>query len=262
MRKIPHLSTYVAKYSNNVLVEGEVDAILNRTADVTGPPWPADIFWLRQQQLKETYNMLTRVELPPGSPTKVVEGGIVRQARTFYLRFDDLMTETILSSLREMNKPQIKEADLLFAAGRPSVALHVRRGRDVSAKVDRLERLRRFSPDEYYFTLVERIRSVFPSADVHVFSSLEGVTSRSDFDEYAKRNMTVHFEDTVDVIKAWTNMIHADIFIMAKSSFSMVPALLNPNCVVCNMLSFDKRKLERWKTIENFTKADIRTCYN
>ena len=48
--------------------------------------------------------------------------------------------------------------------------------------------------------------------------------------------MTVHLDEQIDnnddMIKAWTHMARADIFIMSQSSFSMVPAYLNTNCVI------------------------------
>jgi len=57
-------------------------------------------------------------------------------------------------------------------------------------------------------------------------------------DEYKKRNITLHVDNereddaTRDVLVAWAHFIRADIFIMGLSSFSHVPAILNPNCVV------------------------------
>jgi hypothetical protein len=37
---------------------------------------------------------------------------------------------------------------------------------------------------------------------------------------------------TLDTLVAWSHFVHADVFVMSPSSFSQVPALLNPRCVV------------------------------
>jgi len=114
---------------------------------------------------------------------------------------------------------------LVFKADVPAVAVHVRRG-DVAANNSR-----RHTPDSWYFTMVSRIRKTMPDADVHVFSSLEGKHEDSEFDEYRKRGMTVHL-DEMDIAKPWAQLARADVLVMAKSSFSHVPALLSNGCVL------------------------------
>jgi len=114
---------------------------------------------------------------------------------------------------------------LVFASERPSVAVHVRRG-DVSE-----ENIRRHTPDSWYFSLVDRIKKTLPTADVHVFSSLEGRHLYTEFDPYRRRGMTVHL-DEVDIAKPWAQLARADVLVMAKSSFSHVPAMFNNGCVI------------------------------
>ena len=57
-----------------------------------------------------------------------------------------------------------------------------------------------------------------------------------DYDGYRERGMTVHLDEHIDnnddMLVAWTHMARASILIMSQSSFSMVPAYMNTNCVI------------------------------
>lgn len=141
---------------------------------------------------------------------------------------DGMLSEALVSRLRENILEGTRVKELLFAPNRLPVALHLRRGRDVSARMNSA----RYTPDEYYYNLVARIRLVYPDADVHVFSSMENHTRAGSFRGYLSRGMQVHLEDTVGVELAWVHMVHAKILVTAKSSFSLIPALLNPNCII------------------------------
>mmetsp|Transcript_119475 Transcript_119475/g.381170 ORF Transcript_119475/g.381170 Transcript_119475/m.381170 type:complete len:142 (+) Transcript_119475:508-933(+) len=105
----------------------------------------------------------------------------------------------------------------------PVVAVHLRRG-DAKGMEYRL------TGDDWYFRAVAAIRKQVPDASVHIFSSTEGVYKASDFDGYRARNMTVHLD--ADVLSDWAWMSSAQVLVIAKSSYSHVPAWLNPNCVV------------------------------
>mmetsp|Transcript_22088 Transcript_22088/g.57660 ORF Transcript_22088/g.57660 Transcript_22088/m.57660 type:complete len:412 (+) Transcript_22088:114-1349(+) len=129
---------------------------------------------------------------------------------------------------------------LVYSSNVPAVAVHVRRG-DVSQNDTR-----RHTPDSWYFKLVSRIRKTMPDADVHVFSSLEGKHEDSEFDEYRKRGMTVHLDET-DIAKPWAQLARADVLVMAKSSFSHVPALLSNGCVLYE--EYWHRPMQNWVVV-------------
>ncbi|CAK0846058.1 unnamed protein product [Prorocentrum cordatum] len=118
---------------------------------------------------------------------------------------------------------------------RPVVALHLRRG-DVTPGDDLVNLSRsgvqqsRLTPDSWYFGVVEHIRSVLPHAEVHVFSSTEDTYDPEEFNGYRRRGMHVHLDG--DILDPWATMAQAQVLVMAKSSFSHVPAILNTHCVV------------------------------
>merc|ERR1711920_125526 len=124
--------------------------------------------------------------------------------------------------------------------GVPRVALHIRRG-DV---VNNEKHKGRFSPDSWYYAHVDRIRRLMPEADVHVFSSTEGKWTLPDFQGYLDRNMTVHLDG--DPLEAWAHFASVQVLVMAKSSFSQVPALLNPNCVIYQPEPYGVIPLSGW----------------
>jgi len=143
-------------------------------------------------------------------------------------------SERLLAELR--NASRIWGEPLAFKTGSTTVAIHVRRG-----DVDPADKLRGTS-DLWYFSLIAQLRELAPDADIHVFSALEVGRQGSEFDGYRSRGVTVHLDG--DPLEAWAHFAAADVFVMAKSSFSHVPAFLNGNCVVYQ--PYWHLKLKEW----------------
>lgn len=91
----------------------------------------------------------------------------------------------------------------------------------------------------------QEIADIIPSdqLDFHVWSSPKNIPAfdydywtSKDYDGYRERGMTVHLDEHIDnnddMLVAWTHMARASILIMSQSSFSMVPAYMNTNCVI------------------------------
>jgi hypothetical protein len=75
------------------------------------------------------------------------------------------------------------------------------------------------------------------------FSSIENLNVHVDYEQYAQDN-------TRQVLTTWTHLIAADVFIMAKSSFSYVPAIYNEHCVL--YYPFWHRPLAHWIKLPAF----------
>jgi len=134
-------------------------------------------------------------------------------------------TPELLHGLR--SKSFIWRAPLAFKTGSTSIAIHLRRGYDVVQPNESA----RGTSDEWYFSLIKKtLKLIAPSVDIHVFSTLEKVWKSSDFDSYRALGATVHLD--LGPIETWAHFASADVLVMAKSSFSHVPALLNDKCVV------------------------------
>lgn len=146
----------------------------------------------------------------------------------------DYWTPEFLALLRRPDAP-LGQVPLRFAPGRPSVVMHVRRG-DLHLGGHAYTRM---TPDEWYIRIADHVAKRFGDLkpDIHVYTSLRSWPHRhniSEFDAYASRGMHLHFEREADggSLEAWAHMIYADVFLMAKSEFSYVPALMNEKCVV------------------------------
>ena len=181
-----------------------------------------------------------------------IDGGVSTKNVT---ELGSIMPSDFLISLRTHHKDDLKHSTCcIFKPNVLSVAIHIRRG-DVGVD-DKL----RYTPNHYYINITERIRSVFPQADIHAFSSIEGHTTKKDFKPFQDAGIPVHFQVEFPILETWSHFINADMFIMAKSGFSQVPALLSENCVIYE--PYHAGRLPNWITILQLTDEYIRSCYN
>jgi len=185
----------------------------------------------------------------------------IRLSKNVYI-FVTLMQNKVLAppstyfttDFQEVLKSSLGPWQIKFAPNRPSVALHLRRGdlKDSNPLVTK---------DAFYFKIVEQIQRLLPSADVHVFSSTEGVWQPSDFDGYRDRGMEVHLDDE-NLVEPLAHFSRADVFVMAKSTFSYSASLANLNCVVYHgdkivaFPSFRDRVLPGWVDGDRLQRGD------
>jgi len=141
------------------------------------------------------------------------------------------------------------------SAERPTVAVHVRRG-DVSARSGGM-----FTPNDYYITALRLIREQYPRADVHIFSSSR---DPSEFDDIKSELSSSSEHKTWSGLHLngsplvdWMHFATADIFVMAKSTFSHVPAVLNEGCVVYQ--HHWRAPLSQWVGLDTLA-VDIKGC--
>ncbi|CAK0821706.1 unnamed protein product [Prorocentrum cordatum] len=121
------------------------------------------------------------------------------------------------------------------------MAVHLRRGDVVAANGS----LREGPQDDirlWYYEVARRIRIMLPDAGVHVFSSTAGNYASNDLNSYRLRNITVHLDG--DILDSWADMAQARVLVIAKSSFSQAPAILNPHCVIYQ--PYSNMPLEGW----------------
>ena len=142
------------------------------------------------------------------------------------------------SWLRDEFRKRLELWPLVFAPKTLSVVLHLRR-----SDLERHDT--RVTPDEYYYRVVRDIQGLSSNRamEVHVWSSTQNNPffrgkhwAFQDFDGYRQRNMTVHLDEEINssraLLNAWAHMARADVFVMSQSSFSIVPAYMNTNCVI------------------------------
>ncbi|GKY92172.1 hypothetical protein MPSEU_000188500 [Mayamaea pseudoterrestris] len=124
------------------------------------------------------------------------------------------------------------------ATGRFGVAMHVRRG-DVSPCG---KYANRYLPNSHYLDVAARY--VPPNTSVVVFSELNAFES---FDDFRARNYSVQLD--TDLAQVWKTIMTADYVVLSKSSFSFIPAMLNPNGTII-YTPFLHPSLTGWKTVD------------
>ena len=98
------------------------------------------------------------------------------------------------------------------------VCLHVRRG-----DVDENGRWKfRYTHDEYYFSLINEIQKYKPNAIIYLFSE-KSFYKEKNLDKYKNLGCILKLDTSLE--EAFNYFIQCDIFIMASSAFSIVPAL-------------------------------------
>lgn len=127
-----------------------------------------------------------------------------------------------------------------------SVVLHIRRG-DINLE----QHPGRFTSVDYYINIMRELSELDPNLKFTVHSQLHGYTSQ---ELNALRKIANVILDA-DICLAWEDMINAEIFVMAKSSFSYVPALYCKGLVVYQ--SFWHAKLDGWLEFDKSSPIDI-----
>jgi hypothetical protein len=150
------------------------------------------------------------------------------------------ISPTILVALRSRGTPLMQMPLTHFRPDTFNVAVHVRRDDVFSGSSAGLQR---FTTDKWYVWLMDIMRGKVPHAEFHVFSSLgsRGLHRSEDFDVYRNWGAAVHLDTEARETMAY--MARADVLVTAKSTFSYVSALLNPNCVLFQRW---KRKMLDW----------------
>ena len=179
---------------------------------------------------------------PPINPKFSKEGNI----RDLTNDFRDLLYNNVKPNLQ----PIKKNNSVLI------VSIHVRRG-DVSSNG---RWSFRYTPDDYYFTLIEEIYKYKPDAKIYIFSE-ESFPKQSNYSRY--RKLKCIFILGGPLVRPFNYFIQSDIFIMASSAFSFVPAYYRRNGLTISVPSKYFREFDDWtcgsiddkkNAIQNFLK--------
>jgi len=111
-----------------------------------------------------------------------------------------------------------------------NIAVHIRRG-DVTLCTDNARR-RYFTNSHYLRLLDDLVANLTGPYKVTIYSEseitkLKRYKQYENFDEFVERNYTLSLDDKLEDV--WRAFVEADILVMAKSSFSLVPAILRYN---------------------------------
>ena len=160
----------------------------------------------------------------------------------------------------DQNTINVSEQDTMV------VAVHLRRG-DVSKITHQGKNGKgplRYTTNAAVLKLLDGLGPVCSGAGVkgnasktcriHIFA-MNG--KGEDLNVFRKRGYQVHLADSEEVSRSWYIMSNADVFLMAKSSFSYVPALLSDKMVIYT--KFWHVPLPQWAEWNELS-ANVSTC--
>ena len=153
---------------------------------------------------------------------------------------DTIFPDNFLQQIRQ--KPIINIKPI-----KNKVVLHLRRG-DVSSE----SHPNRYSSIDYYLNIISELSAAEPNLQFSIHSQSKGLSSQ----EIHTLSRISDLILDADLCKAWADMINAEILVMAKSSFSYVPALYSKGTVI--YLPFWHSKKSDWFECEvGFAQAVI-----
>jgi hypothetical protein len=117
------------------------------------------------------------------------------------------------------------------------IAVHIRRG-----DVDLCRYWRRYLPNSHYLRLIQESTPANQSTRVTIFSETRSFES---FEDFRALNYTLKLDTDLETV--WQALLTADVAILSKSTFSLVPSFLNPNTVVYT--PFWNEGLSHWETV-------------
>jgi hypothetical protein len=128
-------------------------------------------------------------------------------------------------------------AKIRYPEAEHSVSLHVRRG-DVSPCGKFADR---YLPNSHYIDIIQQYK--LPEDDVAVFSESRAFES---FDDFKSKGYAVKLDSPLSQV--WKSILTAEFVVLSKSSFSYIPAMLNPNATVI-YTPFLHPSMEGWTTV-------------
>lgn len=121
------------------------------------------------------------------------------------------------------------------------IAVHVKRG-IVTPCSTRRDGYSRYLPNSHYLRLIDKYMQ--PNAKVHIFSQNQ---SHEKFDDFASRGYELHLDH--ETSEVWRTIAIADVVIMSRSSFSLVPSLVSNGTVVYT--PFWHKPLDSWHILRD-----------
>lgn len=129
------------------------------------------------------------------------------------------------------------------------VCVHIRRG-DVQKNNKWSSR---YTDDKYYLDLIKHINNIKPDAKIYLFSE-KCFEKEENYEQY--ENLGCIFMLGGSLVEAFNYFIQCDLFIMASSSFSIVPAVIKQHGTCIYMWNKYFTPMEHW-TICNDIEKDI-----
>jgi len=192
-----------------------------------------------EDQKSLTHALGLQEELPYACPTD--RSGIIMRHEDYFNQDTEILTSTWISYIRSKRRKRI----IIQSTDRPAilqVAIHVRRG-DVTPCTEP----ERYLPNSYYLSVVDKYivpLSLGRPINITIYSES---ASYEGWDPFLMRGYNLMLGS--NVTRVWEALIAADVLVISRSSFSLVPALFNENIVLYT--PFWHKPLGNWTIVPN-----------
>lgn len=105
-----------------------------------------------------------------------------------------------------------------------SIAVHIRRG-DVTPCLEKVATRKRYDPNQHFLDIIDRYAE--DGATVTIYTVKK---SYEPFSVFRSRNYRLILGGSIETV--WRGILQADMFVMSRSAFSLVPAVLSRGSVV------------------------------
>jgi hypothetical protein len=124
-----------------------------------------------------------------------------------------------------------------------TIAVHIRRASFTPCTTRPFKGYDPYLPNGHYQRLIDKYMQ--PNARVVIFSQSQSFESFDDFKN--KKGYEVHLDE--DLTHIWKTMLMADVVILSRSSFSLIPAVVSQGTVVYT--PFWHAPLEGWDVVDD-----------
>jgi hypothetical protein len=125
-----------------------------------------------------------------------------------------------------------KSQTYLFDTEKKNIAIHIRvinecDDIDEYVNYENLTGRHGISPEKYVM-LIYKFKNIYPNYNIHIFSQKNIILKYKELEKIDD----IKFHLDIDSITTFHHLCNADIFVMAKSSFSYLAAIYNKNKVI------------------------------
>ena len=163
----------------------------------------------------------------------------------------------IKSAFKERNaNPWKRELEKTHEGPYINIAIHIRR-QDVYDKIlfnsaNDIDRLN--VPSSLYVTIIKQFLEIYSNVKIHIYSQL--LDNQSEFDLYRcidEDKVVLHIDEPLN--KTFTEMVYADILVMAPSSLSYTAGILSDNIIY--YIPFCCANLSHWNIVEGHSCLNV-----
>jgi len=105
-----------------------------------------------------------------------------------------------------------------------NICIHMRRGQDTNVNDKH-----RWIDSGFYEKMLETLFVKYPASKIHIFC-----WGDSGLSHIKNENLTIHNSDGFNFINDYNALVHADMLIVAGSTFSISAAFFNKNLILCS----------------------------